>query len=237
MTSDQNIKSCLNELSSFEIFQSFSKDEICDLCHNGQIKFHKHRDILFQLGEPAFYFGVVLTGAYKLSRFSPAGDESVIHFCTPGDVIAALVMPQKSPTYPVQVKAMGPSRVLILPQSNYVEKWINHPELIVKVQGLLSNRMTRLQSIKTMQRSPLSSKIANLLLQLALKEDLNQDSFEIKLPLTRREIADSLGATVESVIRIMSDWEKKEIIITTDQFIKINKTHEMILLSDQADIL
>ncbi len=50
----------------------------------------------------------------------------------------------------------------------------------------------------------------------------------VPLPLTRKEIANTLGASVESVIRVMSEWSKQEIIETTDQQIRILKFEKII---------
>ncbi len=50
----------------------------------------------------------------------------------------------------------------------------------------------------------------------------------LPIPLTRQEIADSLGATVESVIRIMSSWSQQGIIRTMDRKIEILKMSSII---------
>lgn len=215
-----SLSGAISELAKFPLFKGFDAQAIESLCEGGQVKVSQHREQLFEAGQPATHFGVVLSGAYKLARISPTGDDAVIHFCSPGDVIAALVMPQPSPLYPVSAKAMGPSRVLMLSREVYVNKWVPNPELVIRIQGLLSSRMARFQNYKVMQRAPLPSKVAALLLQLITK-DSRQDEIEVPVPLTRREIADTLGVTVESVIRVMSEWSKNGYVVTTDQQIRI----------------
>jgi len=224
----------LNELKNFPLFHGLSDELISNLCENGEIKIHQHKDQIFTFGEPAFHFGIVLSGAYKLTRISPVGEESVIHFSSPGDVVAALVMPQPKPHYPVTVKAMGPSRILLIHRDIYVQNWLKNPELIIRIQSLLSTRMSRFQNQKMMQRAPIQSKIAALLLQLIAK-NANDDELEVSLPLTRKEIANTLGVAVESVIRTMSDWAKKGYIANTDHSIKILKPDLLIQQIDQQD--
>lgn len=221
----------ISELKNFDIFKDLEVQNIELLCENSFIQAHSHKQILFNFGESAHYFAIVLNGAYKLSRFTPTGEESVIHFSTIGDVIAALILSQPQPVFPVTVKAMGPSRVLLIPKETYLTHWFSKPSLIIKIQGLLSTRMSRLQHQKVMLRSPMAPKIASLLMQLAASESNNQNEDEemkIPLPLTRKEIADTLGVTVESVIRVMSEWVKQEFIETNDQFIKILKPEKLI---------
>lgn len=224
-----NLNGAITELKQFPLFKNLDSAAILNLCKTGKIQVHAHRDILFKYGEPADHFAIVLSGAYKLSRITHLGEDSVIYFSAPGDVIAALVMPQNAPKYPVTACAMGPSRVLVLEREVYLTNWLANTDLIASVQSLLSNRMGRLQNQMVMQRSPLPSKIAALLMELVAKSE-NNFEMEVPLPLTRKEIADSLGVTVESVIRVMSDWAKQGLIITTDRHIRIAKPDQIINL-------
>lgn len=226
-TKIDGLKGAITELSGFPLFSGFDQNTISNLCLGGEIRVNKHRDLLFQFGLPAQQFGIVLSGAYKLSRVTPSGEESVIYFALPGDVVAALIMPQQGATYPVTVRAMGNSRILLLKKDIYLQSWIKIPDLIIQIQCLLSTRMNRFQNQKVMQRAPLASKVASLLLQLVTK-DSNKDELEVPLPLTRKEIADNLGVAVESVIRVMSDWDKQGYIMTLDQNIVILKPDQLV---------
>lgn len=220
------LQGVLNELLNFKIFEGLSIQEIQDLCGSGEVVVSKHKQLLYSMGDVADSFGIVLSGAYKLSRLNPAGEDTIVHFCTPGDVIAAFIMPQERPVYPVSSYAMGPSRFLKIPRKVYLEKWKERPEIIFKIQSLLSSRFGSLQVQKTLTKAPLSVKIAHLLLDILNKCDEGESV--LPLPLTRKEIADSLGASVESVIRIMSDWSKKGIIETHDQHIRVLKLDKII---------
>lgn len=231
MPSQNLLGGALSEIKGFALFKGFTDGLILDLCTNAEIRVHQHKDQVFTFGDPASYFGIVLSGAYKLSRIAISGEESVIHFSSPGDVVAALVMPQPKPIYPVNVKAMGPSRILLIHRDTYIQNWLKNPDLIIRIQGLLSTRMARFQNQKVMQRAPLQSKVAAMLLQLASKDTIESE-LEVPLPLTRKEIADTLGVTVESVIRVMSEWVKKGYITTTDQQIKILKPDLLIAQVD-----
>jgi CRP/FNR family transcriptional regulator, dissimilatory nitrate respiration regulator len=224
---NSSLQGALTEVAAFPLFKGLSRDNIQKLCEAGELRVNKHRDILFEHSEKANKFAVVLSGAYKLSRMNPLGEDTVIHFSAPGDVIAALVMPQPEPLYPVTARAMGPSRALLIKREVYLKSWLAAPELIMRVQGLLSTRMSRFQNQKVMQRAPLQSKVASLLMQLVAKNKEGQE-IEIPLPLTRREIADSLGVTVESVIRVMSDWAKRGIISTSEQYIRIHRPESLV---------
>lgn len=222
-------------MRAFALFKDVPMDDIRALFAGSRVQVQNHREVLFHAGEPALSFGVVLGGAYKLSRLSAKGEDTVIHFCSPGDVLAALVMPQPNPVYPVTAVAMGPSRVVMIPRQVYVDAWLRNPALIARMQSLLSARMSRLQGQKAMQRAPLAAKVAALLLQLVAK-DKDSAELAVPLPLTRKEIADSLGVTVESVIRVMSDWAKRGFIATSDQSIRILQPDQIVQQVDQDGV-
>ncbi len=214
------IETFLPEIQGFQVFEGLGRDQVLDLLREGKMKASKHRECLYRLGDEARSFGLVLRGAYKLVRCSPKGDDVIMYFSSPGDVIAALIMAQPMATYPVSVISMGPSLILDIPKKTYQEVWTRNPQVVMRVQNLLFGRMSLLQDHKLLAKSPLNQKVAVLLLQLM--ERYSQDSEQIlPIPLTRREIADSLGSTVESVIRIMSEWSQQGIISTSEQHIEI----------------
>jgi CRP-like cAMP-binding protein len=219
-------QAAIGELLNFKIFEGFSSENLSQLCGAGEVIVSKHRQQLYQIGQKANSFGVVLSGAYKLSRPNPNGEDTIVYFSTPGDIIAAFIMPQPDPIYPISVHAMGPSRFLKIPREVFLNNWKLQPDLLFKIQGLLSCRFGNLQAQMTLAKAPLSSKIAFLLMDILKRYD--GDDAVLYLPLTRQEIADSLGASVESVIRIMSDWSKSGIIETHDQKIKVLKLDKIV---------
>ncbi|MCB0368426.1 MAG: cyclic nucleotide-binding domain-containing protein, partial [Bdellovibrionales bacterium] len=112
------LEASLSELLGFSIFEGLSKEQILELCQGGQILTSSHRDVLFPFGREAHFFGIVLSGAYKLTKPSPLGEDVIVHFSTPGDVLAAFIMTQPKPRFPVSAISMGPSRFLKIPKEN-----------------------------------------------------------------------------------------------------------------------
>lgn len=225
----------LQEVRNFSLFEGFEFEQLMQLCEQAQVKVLRHRELLFEVGAEAVSFGVVVSGAFKLSRLDPTGEDVIVHFSAPGDILAALVMAHPNPRYPVNVRAMGPSRVLVIPASVYRKYWLTNPSLMARVQGLLSSRMAKQQHLKAMQRAPLSAKVASLLLQLGSRAG-NSNELEVTLPLTRKEIADSIGVTVESVIRIMSEWNKIGYIKNSDHAIQILNPGKLVEEIRQSEI-
>lgn len=222
-----SLEAALAEIQSFSLFHGLAREEIAKLCEEGRIVVTDHRQSLFEAGEEAHSFGLVLSGAYKLCRPSADGTPVIVYFSTPGDVLAALIMGHPEPRYPISAISMGPSRFLRIPRRNYKLSWLQRTDLIMQIQNLLSTRMVTLHDQKTFNRAPLNAKIAALLISL-LEKNKDQRESILPIPITRKEIAESMGASVESVIRIMSEWSKEGIIHTTDHQIAIIKVDRLI---------
>lgn len=217
----------ITELQGFSLFSGFEREAIKQLCDSSRVIINRHHETVFNFGDEATAFGVVLSGAYKLSRPTAGGEDVIVYFSTPGDVVAAFIMTRPNPVYPVSVVAMGPSRLLKIPRAVYNSTWVRNPTLVTRMQMSLSGRIGLFQDQKALLRAPLSSKIAALLIGLLDKQPDQSDGY-IPLPLTRKEIADSLGSSVESVIRVMSEWSKRGVFETTEKHIQILKPEILI---------
>lgn len=218
----------IREVMQFPLFEGLDRGTVLELLHGGSFRSHKHREVLFHAGEPADCFGVVLVGAYKLIRPTPRGDDLIVHFATPGDVVGALVMAQQGSTYPVTAKAMSASKICLVPRSTFQRTWASNARVQQRLNSFLYTRMSLMQDERALARAPLEQRVAGLLLKLLERAGEEEDHRILPLPLTRQEIADSLGAAVESVIRIMSDWSQRGLIRTTDRQIEILRTDQVI---------
>ncbi|NJL25060.1 MAG: Crp/Fnr family transcriptional regulator [Calothrix sp. SM1_5_4] len=217
----------LPQIRQLELFKDRSPSEFEALVQGAEEKVLKHRQCLFAAGTPASAFGVVVKGALKLVRPSSEGDNTIVHFATPGDIIAALLMSTPGAEYPVSSIAMGHSIVLKIPRSTYAASWFTNASIQKCFGGNLFTRMSQLQAQKAMVKAPLSRKIATQLVTLIERYSGENENI-LPIPLTRMEIAESLGASVESVIRVMSDWSRKGYISTTDQVIEILEMDKII---------
>lgn len=219
-----------NELQSFELFSGLDSDYIKKLCRDVRITKTKHREKLFRAGDAVHSFAFVLSGAYKLTRPTVDGDDIIVHFSTPGDLIGVLLFNKTVNEFPVSVVSLGVSQVALIPKSTYTEIWNNDLEIMKRMNVHVSTRMRLFHNEKILIKSALQKKVANLLITLAGNHELESKSETsvLPIPLTRQEIADSLGATVESVIRIMSSWSQQGIIRTMDRKIEILKMSSII---------
>lgn len=219
------------KISHYPLFEGIALGEVKKLLTESQIVTHSHRKILYEMGDRASSFAVVFEGAYKLVKPTASGDDFIMYFATPGEAIAALVMGQEREVqYPIRVKSIGTSKVCVIPRSTFNNFWKVNPQILLRLNSLLFTRMGFLQDEKSLIRAPLAQRISWFLLKMLEKNNDEGGEHILPLPLTRQEIADHLGVTVESVIRIMSQWSQEGIIRSADRQIEIVRVDYLVEL-------
>ncbi len=213
-------------LGGYPLFQGMAIDEISSLLDGHRFRNVRHHQHLYQAGEPADSFAIVLVGAFKLVRSTPKGEDTIVYFATPGEVIGGLLMQKSGGAYPISAVALGPSTALTIPKSTFVNAWQKNIQIQSKLMSTLYSRMCVLQDDKVGSKQSLQQRVAMLLLSLLDKRpDCGPN--RIPIPLTRQEIADTVGASVESVIRCMSELSQQGFIQTEEKQIEILRTDKI----------
>jgi len=158
---------------------------------------------LNQIAKMALFEGVSASQIETLLKPTPLGDDVI--------VVAALVMPHQPALYPVSMVAMGLTDL---------SGWSSRQEILKKINAILFSRMSEMHDQKAMTKSHLAPKIARQIVSLIERVGGEGETI-LPIPLTRQEIADSLGASVESVIRVMSEWSQGGVIRTSERHIEI----------------
>ena len=166
---------------------------------------------IFAEGEPAHALWAVKNGLVHIIKFGVDGREIVLEVIPPGELFGAVVALQKQP-YPASAMAAEPSVVWHIPANLARELCQKHPSLRSAILDQVTTRLRgaheRLRSI-ALER--VEQRLARMLLTLADK--IGQRSGTVtELNVTRQELADMIGTTVETTIRITSKWQRARII-------------------------
>lgn len=95
---------------------------------------------------------------------------------------------------------------------------------------------TKWMAVSAIRRAPQDGQNPRRLQEKATKCSFGQDShLALKNPWAKREIADAVGSSVESIIRIMSEWSKNGFVATNEQQITILRTDKIINLMTSED--
>jgi CRP-like cAMP-binding protein len=167
--------------------------------------------VLFSEGDPAEALWAVKEGLVHIIKFGPEGREIVLEVIPSGELFGAVAVLQNRP-YPASAIAVEPSVIWYLPASLARELCQKHPTLRSAILDQVTSRLRdahdRLRSI-ALER--VEQRLARMLLTLADKiGQRHKDITEVSV--TRQELADMIGTTVETTIRVTSKWQHAGII-------------------------
>lgn len=175
---------------------------------------------LWTAGDPADRLTVIVHGRVKVVRPGEAGDV-ILEIFGPGEPVGAVAVYNRMP-YPATAVALEPVALLCLPADGYFALLERHPDLARSLMGVLTRLYVQLcRKLQDTRQQRVEARIAQLFVNLS--ERMGQESPEgvvIPMRLSRQEVAEMIGTTVESSIRVLSRWGREGVLHTgRDRFV------------------
>ncbi len=181
--------------------------------------------MLFGEGEGSDLLYTVVTGRVKVFKTTPRGTDVILEIFGPGDPVGAVAVYEARP-YPASALALEPTACLLIPRQAFFSLLETYPTM---VRGLLVGLTHRLVELTNRLTDLTGGRVEGRLARffLKLEHDMGQaraDGTFIALALSRQELADMIGTTIETSIRIMSRWGKLDIVRTEkDGFVVVDR--------------
>jgi len=158
---------------------------------------------------------IVLSGWMALKRILEDGRQQILDFVLPGSIVGN---PTGAAVMSHSIEALTDTEVAVIPQSRIPEMMSAAPSaamaLLTSAQRALANAYDSLTDIG---RRSAREAVASFLLRLA-GDDAGEDGMPvICLSMTRQEIADYLGLTIETVSRSFSELKRRGLIALEKQ--------------------
>ncbi len=173
---------------------------------------------IFDEGDPADHFWLIARGRVKVFKTTPAGRDVILEIFGAGDPLGAVAVYEGGP-YPASAVAISDVTFLVIPQGAFFALVESHPSFARGLLAGLTERLVHLtRRISELSGARVEARLARLFLKLADESGV-PDSRGTLIPvsLSRRELADLAGTTIETAIRIMSRWGKQRLVLTLEQ--------------------
>jgi len=173
-----------------------------ELDHMERIVAHKHMargHQLFEENQPSDHVYSLSEGAMRLFKLLPDGRRQIIGFALPGDFLG-LASHNKN-TY--SAEAIADAAVCRFRRDDLAAVLRQFPQLEHRLLGMANDALAAAQEQMVLlgRKTPIE-KVASFLLTLSKRlQRLGRPAGAINLPMTRADIADFLGLTVETVSR------------------------------------
>ena len=192
------------------------------------------KEFVFAEGDPTTHLFRVETGAIALYKILSDGRRQIVGFAYPGDLIGLGAQGE----HVMNAHAIKPTRPRCLPITTLRHSAAKDPTLGFKLYEALSRELaaTRDLMLTTGQRSA-TERVVSFLLAFSRRNERNgQDPCDFELPMTRADIGDFLGLTIETVSRTFSKLKTLALIeLPHSNRVKLVDLDELESLADGDD--
>ncbi len=189
---------------------------------------------LFDQGEEAGACFVVTEGRLKLSQITAEGNQVVVHYVGPGEMLAVAAVFVRS-GYPGTATAVQDAVVLEWDRKTIAGLMERHPRIAMNALETVGQRFQALQErYRELATERVERRIARAVLRLARQAGrrLEGGGVLIDFPISRQDIAEMTGATLHTVSRTLSGWESAGLIESGRQKIVIRKPHGLVNIAE-----
>jgi CRP/FNR family transcriptional regulator len=192
---------------------SLSTEDQSALAPLCQIQGYDRNDTIFREGDPSERIFFIYMGRVKIVK-SAGEREIILEILDRGEPVGAVAAYEGRP-YPATAVTLEPSSVLTISQAAFFRLLADRPEVVRRILSGLTMRLMALNKRMLAMTGSIEQKIARLFLTLGERlGTADGDAVVIPMALSRQEIADLVGTTVESAIRLMSRWSKDGLLLT-----------------------
>ncbi len=209
------IQSCIScPVSKDGLFCHLSPASLAELDAIRQIAIYPKGSVLFVETEAPRGIFILCSGCAKLSTSSPTGREVILRLAERGEVLGLSAVMSNVP-YGLTAETLEPCQVNFLPRTDFLRLLERQAEVARRVAQHLSSELhTAYTQVRRMALAPTARiKLAGLLLDWArAKGEPTERGIRFRLPLTHSEMGELIGASRETVTRLLGEFQRTGIL-------------------------
>jgi len=203
----------IDVLRQVSLFASLTNDQIVMVADWFRAEMFTTDTMIFLEGDPADRLWVVSAGQVKIVKHTSDAQENLLEVITPGEMFggAGLLLA----THPATAVAMTSVTALSIERGPYLQLIRQYPDIALRIIQLLGDRLQAAMKMRALAAERVDVRLANILLKLCAKVGAAvEEGTRINLPLSRQDLADMAGTTIETAIRVMSRFRKDGLVHT-----------------------
>ena len=168
---------------------------------------------IFNEGDPAENAYKVVSGAVRLCKHMADGRRQIAQFAFPGDFVSFMEVGEHNFT----AEAVSDVVLMCYPQRQIDKLGAQKPSVRDRFLTLMCQRVYDMQNhLMVLGRQTAKERVASFLLVLLDRIGFEEDDL-LDVPMSRQDIADNLGLTIETVCRTLSEFKRAGIIDIPNQ--------------------
>ncbi len=193
------------------LFSALNEDQLDTVLDSVRLVELSAGERLFERGQEASRFFLVMQGQMKLYRLSASGDEKVIEIVRRGGTFAEAVLFMEDRGYPVNADALTPTLVASFSSEVFLGLLRDSVDTCFRLMGCMSRRLhNRLDEIDALTLHNATYRLVAYLLELAGPEEQGQQ--RVNLGVAKHVVASRLSIQPETFSRILKRLSKEGLI-------------------------
>ena len=197
-------------IRQFSVCAALDKAELRELVHLGRHIHFASCETVFAQEEMTTSFYNLLEGVMRLYKLLPDGRRQIVGFALPGDFLGMATSARHS----FSADAIGAVAVCRFSKASFAGFIKDKPHLLRRINELAIRELSQAQDhMVLLGRRSAEEKVATFLIGWRDRlVQLNGPSKTVALPMSRQDIADFLGLTIETVSRTFTKLERDGVI-------------------------
>lgn len=209
-------KMCIQQVPIFNHLEHEYLEKIMQLSN---IKRFKRNEMIFNAGDMADNLFILHKGQVKVYSIDESGKEHLLNILNPGDYIGetSLFLSSQHINF---AQTLEETTICLIYREDLIDLLEAHPLISIKILEEFSKRLKSSQT----QATRLISKSSDSRLALYLLENIDEN-LKVNLDITRKDLANYLGMSAETVSRIFKKFEFEDLIrqISSKEILVTNK--------------
>jgi CRP-like cAMP-binding protein len=213
--------------------------DLADFQHCKVTCLYKPRQVVFHQGMPASGLYVLCYGTVKLYQSDRSGRDFIVDIVTPGSVLGELGLTDDD-VYSTSAEVLTEAQLSFLPRDRLVRFVERHPTTGLQLVASLSRALAaarRKAGELALKRA--DARLADLLLRLgegACREArAGKGPARIRLPYSRRELAEMIGVSTETAIRLLGKLKGSRMIAIEADGVVVTDLDRLTRLAHRGD--
>ena len=197
------------------LYRRLSDEDREHLATAAMVELFAKGEVVFREGDPAQDFFTLARGRVKVFKVMPNGRVVILEILGPSDPVGTVAVYEEL-AYPATAEAMEETLCIRIPKEPFFQLLESRPSLARGLLKAMTHRIVVLANrFADHTVGKVETRFARLFLKLAGEMGRSRDEgVFIPMTLSRQELADLMGTTVETAIRIMSRWGKEGVVET-----------------------
>lgn len=201
------------ELKKNFLFQDLPEDVLGEIALFCRLSRFKRKTFIFDEGDPADGFYLLVSGKVIIFKISAEGKEQVIHIIEPGQTFAEATV-FSGETYPAFAKTIDDSQLVFIPKNDFLNKVREKPEIAIRMLSSMSAWLKRMvELVEDLSLKDVEARFLRFLKnRLELKGVKIGKDTEIELDVDKAVIAAKINAVPETFSRMLKRLSDKNVI-------------------------